>query len=330
MRRTLLLIGLILSILLILGFIAPKQYELVHATKIAAPKVDVYPFLNTLQMMHQWSGIVPQSEEVVFTYGGTAGTVGSEVHWKQMTKSNEGRETIAKVIPLERIETTIRYIRPWESLNHSVFYISGEADTSVVQWHYHGHSPFPFNIRHLFVDMEARLGPGQQAALNRLKQLAEIEYAEQKLEISLDTIERRTLVCLDTIDQLTSHTLLDFDQAKKLSAMGSIESDDMHYAVRALPTAGHSLKLSLPVDTPIDALKADTSHNQKGITAWHKGGYSNLQTSKALLDHYLELKNQPIANHTYSYELVRHAHNEEDSTKWRTAIYVTKEDAPKE
>lgn len=333
-RGILLGIGLILSILLILGFIAPKRYDLVHVQQIAAPKSDVYPFLNTLQMMHQWSGIVPQSDEVIFTYGGTAGTVGSEVHWEHQGKAQEGRETITKVIPLDRIETDIRYIRPWESLNSSVFTMTGEGDTTVIQWNFHGHSPFPFNIRHLFVDMAARLGPRHEAALDRLRRLSEVEHLEQHLKIQRDTSKDQLLLSIDTMQAVDSFSGVLSRQLNSLPDSIHMDStnEKTFFALPLFVDGGqdqYSLNLCLPLGAQIPGMQLTTLSRTPRITAWHEGGYHALTDKTVQFQHYLSLLDERAEPETIAYEFVRFKGMEEDSTKWLTAIHAKAKAAKK-
>ena len=186
MKRILLSIGFVLLVILVLGFLAPKEYVAVRNVSIEAPRAFVYEHIKSLEDLHAWSYPMFQDSAIDVSYEGTPGTVGSSARWTRKLSMEVGAEEILRVVPLSRMETRIRTIRPWESLSHSYYYINGEGEKSTLEWNFEGHSPFPFNIRNLFINMDHIQGKIHEQSLEQLKTLVERGYIGHQLGISVE------------------------------------------------------------------------------------------------------------------------------------------------
>lgn len=196
MKRLLFGIGVVLLVILILGFIAPKEFSVQRDIDINAPKGLVYEsYLNSLEHLYSWATFIEEFDSVRFD--GKPGTVGSLSIWEGGRYS--GSEEIASVLPVHRVEAELRFIEPWESVNKRNFLINGAGERSRVTIRYDGHHPFPFNIRLLFTDMNKVMGPDLEVDLMKLKHMVETDYVRSRYEITVDSVANHCYVLVDTL-----------------------------------------------------------------------------------------------------------------------------------
>jgi|GEM_PF-6801877 len=327
MKRLLLVIGLILLVLLILGFIAPKTYVIEREIEINAPKNHVYEFMNSLESLYQWSTLEHADSALDISFVGTTGTVGSFATWESKEESTEGRETILNINPFYRIKTEIRRLRPWESLNHNTVSVRGQDETSTVIWHFDGHSPFPFNIRHLFTDMDEELGPTFERGLSILKKRAERTFTELKYGIQRKESTPYKRFLLDVSDEgfeeikTDAITVLKDEYKLRLPdslyrvmyPMALIYNEDE--ADTTLPRYAYEM----PIFIDSKSLQTDTMFSFDALIARHVGGYGSLAKTYDEVERYLQ--NQAL---TFKFPIeeryVTNASNEPDSAKWLTIL----------
>ena len=326
MRRILFSIGLVIFILLILGFIAPKEYIIERAITIQAPKSHVYErYISKLEGLHSWSKPLAEDPNTSIVYEGTPGTVGSQALWEQGTGIKSGRDEIKAIEPLQSIQTEIRYLRPWESVNQAHFDVSGTGQESTVTWRFEGHSPFPFNVRHLFINMDHNLGAGFEAGLQRLKTKAELSHLEERLYIDIDSVETINYALSgDTVfhAQGSAMTMIrglrDFVQS-----ISDIESGRIGRPA-ALVQPAQSDKQPFVMAVPVKADSIDWKVYELAgggfINARHQGGYAGLDDTHDAVVKYIKASGWTF-EWPVRYEFVAHALNQPDTSKWLTLMH---------
>ena len=328
MKRFLLATGLILLILLVLGFIAPKQYVLERSIQIDAPKSHVYEFMNSLESLHAWSSDLHGDSSVLVTYHGTSGTVGASATWKGRKSITEGKETIQRVLPFDRIETQIRHLRPWESLNHATISVRGKGEKCTVTWHFDGHSPFPFNIRHLFADMDKVLGPKYERDLRHMKTLAEKAYLKKKLQLQYGVIpdkkyayftsEQPKTVALGTVVGVKRGEL-----AKKIGIDSLVEMIHPCFQITASgkqEELSGRMALAFPIQIEVPDIQADVVEGGRVLTARYNGGHDGLRRIHEEIKTFLRHENQGFRYPIEEVFMVCPP-AETDSTKWLTLVH---------
>jgi hypothetical protein len=78
--------------------------------------------------------------------------------------------TITGITPFEKVDMDLHFIKPFETTNKTVFSMTPQGEDYKFSWEMSGASPFPFNIVHLFMDMEKMVGPDFEKGLNTLKE----------------------------------------------------------------------------------------------------------------------------------------------------------------
>lgn len=167
-------IGIILlalvAIVLVLGLIAPKAYNVERSIVINAPRTAVFPYLQTFEKQRTWSPWMERDANMQTEIIGTDGTVGAINRWKSKVEGN-GEQEIVAITPAERLETKIRFEGMGES-NASLSTTDADGGTKVT-WQVDGKMPFPFNVMGLFMNMNKMIGNDFDKGLTKLKTMLE-------------------------------------------------------------------------------------------------------------------------------------------------------------
>lgn len=165
----LVLLGL-LAIVIVLGLIAPKDFRVERSIVIPTSNKEViYKNISTWSDFLKWNPWSGKDPNQKITYAGTEATVGANYKWDGNKEVGSGEMTITSMVPNERVEMDLHFIRPFETTNKTIFTMSPEGEGYKVSWEMSGHSPFPFNVFGLFMNMDKMVGPDFEAGLQTLK-----------------------------------------------------------------------------------------------------------------------------------------------------------------
>lgn len=167
---------IIVAILIALPFIASlfikKEYAVEREIIIYRPKHEVFEFLKHIKnqdLFSKWNQMDPDLQK---EFIGTDGTEGFIYAWKGNKKAGEGEQEIKSIIEGERINTELRFIKPWKSTGNA--YLITEAcdeHNTKVKWGIYGENNYPGNIMNLF--MNKLIGNDLDISLNNLKHVLE-------------------------------------------------------------------------------------------------------------------------------------------------------------
>lgn len=167
------LLGLVVLVL-ILAAMAPKTYDVSRSVIIAKPKAEVFTYLKSLKNQDVWSPWAKKDPNMVQTFTGTDGEVGATNHWKGNKQVGEGEQEITKIIDGERVESELRFLKPWESTS-DCYLVTEEVDedSTKVVWGFSGKNKFPMSIMMLFMNMDKAVGKDFEEGLANLKEALE-------------------------------------------------------------------------------------------------------------------------------------------------------------
>jgi effector-binding domain-containing protein len=173
------IVGALIILIIILGLIAPKTYQVERAVVIDAPRNMVFNHVKYWRNWQAWSPWAEQDSTMKVTVAGTDGEVGSKYQWvghPDITGKGEMTNTALK--EGEEIAYHLHFMEPWESKSDGYVRLKeGESDGIIVAWGFHGEMPFPFNIMMLFSSMDDMIGPDFEKGLSLLKGIVEKEKA---------------------------------------------------------------------------------------------------------------------------------------------------------
>lgn len=169
----------ILLLILILAFLAPKNYNVSRSIEIRKPKSEVFEYLRFLKNQENWSPWEKKDPNMVKMFSGTDGVVGAISSWKGNKEVGEGEQEITKIVPGERVEGELRFFKPWKSTSACYLVVDETADrNSKVSWGFTGSNKFPMSIMMLFMNMDKMVGKDFEEGLAALKERLEMEGEE--------------------------------------------------------------------------------------------------------------------------------------------------------
>ena len=164
----------VIALIIILAAIAPKTYDVSRSIEIARPKSEVFDYLKYLKNMDHWSPWAKKDPNMNKKFTGTDGEVGAISYWNGNKDVGEGEQEIKKIMDGKRIESELRFFKPWKSTSDCYTNVEdgGEGMTKVT-WGFSGKNKFPMSIMALFMSMDKMVGKDFEEGLASLKTILE-------------------------------------------------------------------------------------------------------------------------------------------------------------
>ena len=195
-------------IIVLLGLIAPRTYEVERSIVIDAPGNKVFYHIQYWNNWKDWSPWIKEDSTMQVTVEGADGAKGSLQRWTG-EKAGKGEMINTGVKLNERIDYHLKFIEPWESESDGYIRVEEKDETTEVYWGFYGKSPFPWNIVNLFMSMDKMVGKDFEVGLDLLKSLCEAEM-EEVLEYTIEkgTFPSRTYAAIQK--EITMNEMQDF------------------------------------------------------------------------------------------------------------------------
>jgi hypothetical protein len=140
-------IGALFGIIIILGFVAPKEFRVEREITINKPKAVVFSHLKSLENANKWQPFAKRDPNIQISYRGTDGSVGAVSAWNGNGDVGAGEQEIKNIVENERIDIELRFKKPFEDSSNVYFVTEAMNDGSTkVRWGMEGKSKFPFNV----------------------------------------------------------------------------------------------------------------------------------------------------------------------------------------
>lgn len=167
------IVGL-LALVFLLHLIGPKSYDVFRTVEIAKPKNEVFNYLKSLKNMDDWSPWAKKDPNMEKKFTGADGEVGCVSYWNGNKQVGEGEQEITKIVDGKRIESELRFLKPWKSTSDCYIDVeeSGNGNTKV-KWGFSGKNKFPMTIMSLFKGMDSMVGPDFEEGMASLKTVME-------------------------------------------------------------------------------------------------------------------------------------------------------------
>ena len=174
MKKVLYIILGIIAVFLIAALIMPKDYAVEKEIVINKPKAEVFEYLKYLKNQDNWSVWMRMDPNIKKDFKGTDGTVGYTSMWEGNDDVGKGEQEIRKITEGERIDTELRFMKPFESTSEAYMITesAGENQTKV-KWGFTGNMPYPMNAMLPFMGMDEMIGKDFSEGLKNLKAILE-------------------------------------------------------------------------------------------------------------------------------------------------------------
>ncbi len=173
------LLVLLIAAVVILTLVAPQDYRVEREIVINKPKAEVFAYLKMLKNQNEWGPWIKKDPAMKQEHRGTDGTVGFVTYWNS-SEVGEGEQEIKKIVEGERVDTELRFKRPFESKSDAYMITEsvGENQTKV-KWGFTGSMPRPMNIMLLAMDIDKEVGKDFDEGFANLKTILEKPTAAQ-------------------------------------------------------------------------------------------------------------------------------------------------------
>lgn len=167
------IIGIIVLIA-VLALMAPKKYDISRSIEISNPKAEVFNTIKYLKKQQEWSPWDKKDPNMEKKFTGIDGEVGAISYWNGNKDVGKGEQEITKIIEGERVETELRFIKPFRSTSDCYLDLveSGNGKTKVT-WGFKGENKFPMSVAMLFMSMDKAVGKDFEEGLRNLKNIME-------------------------------------------------------------------------------------------------------------------------------------------------------------
>jgi hypothetical protein len=175
LRIILLVVVIIIAIPLVAAFFVPSDYHVTREIIIDKPKIEVFDYMKYLKNQDNFSVWAKMDPDMKKEYHGTDGTIGFVSAWdSENSEVGKGEQEIIRIIEGDRVDFEIRFIKPFEATSPAYITTESIADSiTKVTWGFDGHSPYPFNLMLVFMNMEEMIGNDLQSGLHNLKGIIE-------------------------------------------------------------------------------------------------------------------------------------------------------------
>jgi uncharacterized protein YndB with AHSA1/START domain len=171
---TYILIGLAAVIVLFLIVVAlqPADFRVTRSASIAAPPEILFEYVNDLHKWNEWSPWARMDPNSKITYSGLVSGPGASFTWAG-GKVGEGRMTITKTQPPERVLTELEFIKPFRATNTVEFTFQPEGDRTAMTWDMSGKNNFMGKAFGLIMNCEKMCGGQFEQGFANLKAIVE-------------------------------------------------------------------------------------------------------------------------------------------------------------
>ena len=166
---------LIIAAAIIAVFSTPTNFAVEREVTINRPKAEVFAYLKHLRNQNHWGPWFKKEPTMQQDFRGTDGQVGFVSHWKGSTDEvGVGEQEIIQIVEGERVDTQLRFLRPFESKADAYLITDAAPDGQTrVKWGFTGDMPRPMNLMLLVMDMDAAVGKDFEDGLASLKVILE-------------------------------------------------------------------------------------------------------------------------------------------------------------
>lgn len=165
------LIILLVAVVAILAFVLPTELKAERSITINKPKAEVFTYVKMLKNQNDWGPWFKKDPSMKQEFRGTDGTVGFVSAWNSTNDEvGEGEQEIKKITDGERVDTELRFKRPFETKSEAYMITEAAGDNQTkFRWGFVGSMPRPMNLMMLFVDMDKEVGKDFEIGLTTLK-----------------------------------------------------------------------------------------------------------------------------------------------------------------
>lgn len=171
--------GGLIAGLLVIALFTRKSYRIERAITIAKPLHQVFDYIRHLKNQDHYNKWVMMDPAMKKDFRGTDGTIGFIYAWDGNKKAGAGEQEIIHLESGSRMDTQVRFIRPFKAIANSfihtgaIIHPNTSQEATRVQWVFTSQLKYPANIFLLLMNVEKTLGKDLEISLSNLKSILE-------------------------------------------------------------------------------------------------------------------------------------------------------------
>lgn len=178
-KKILIAVGALIVLFIVVGAIlvvtTPADFKVEREVTINKPKAEVFAYIKYLKNQNDWGPWYKKDPAMTLRSRGTDGTVGYVATWSSTSDEvGAGEQEIKRIVEGERVDTELRFIRPFESKSDAYMITEAVSENQTkVRWGFNGSMPKPMNLVLLVMDMDKAVGNDFDEGLSTLKSILE-------------------------------------------------------------------------------------------------------------------------------------------------------------
>jgi effector-binding domain-containing protein len=288
----------VLVILVVIGFLLPRQRHVERSVFIDAPPSVVFSQVNGYRHFNDWSPWVALMPDAEYSFEGPDFGVGSKMSWSSTEPRPEtGSQTIVASTPYERVDVEIDFGRRG---NAQVAYLlqAKEAGTNLT-WSFD--TDFGINLlgRYWGLLLDRQLGPLYAQGLTNLKRITEelpkVDWSN--LEIGITEVPSKTVAYFTgssgrDADEIGAALGAAYGRVAMFITANGLQIDGQPIAIANYwDERGYGFDAGIPVSgTPARGAGPDSpvrmgeTYGGRVVRAVHVGPYTGIQATYAIVE----------------------------------------------
>jgi effector-binding domain-containing protein len=324
------ILALLVAVLVVIGLVAPKSYELKRDIVINTPVAAVFNTVSHFSEFPKWSPWQELDPNMKTNIEGTDGTVGAKYSWKGNGNAGAGSMTITKLEQEKYLEQNLEFLEPFPSKAVTYFTLETAEGGTKLTWGMKGENNFMSRIfLTLMGGMDAAVGKDFEKGLAKLKTLCESSpgsaSAYEVKEIDWPgkdyAIVRSTVKFQDVSGFFQKNLPVLFESVTKAKGNPGIPVGIFY---KYDEKAGEAdMAAGVPYEEKVDLGKTAVVNvpASKAYQIDYYGAYENMQAPYEAMGNYLKEKFQREDPDMVIEEYVSDPTVEKDTSQWLTRIY---------
>lgn len=171
--KILLILAALIGGLLVFASFQPDTFSIERSVTIAAPAPALFPRLNDLRQLHEWSPWKEKDPQCAYTFEGPAAGVGASQSWSGNSEVGAGKQTIIESRTNDSVRLKLEFEKPMEGLCEATLALKPEGSATRVSWKMTGENNLLGKVFCLFMNQDKMIGGEFEKGLATLKRTAE-------------------------------------------------------------------------------------------------------------------------------------------------------------
>lgn len=147
----------------------PADFRIQRSKVINAPPAAIFPQINDLHKMNEWSPWAKMDSNAKNTYSGQKAGTGASMSWSGNNEVGAGTMTITDSRPNEFVAMRLEFLRPFYATNRTEFTLKSVGPGTQVTWTMTGKNNFVAKAFNLVIDCDKMVGRQFEIGLDNLK-----------------------------------------------------------------------------------------------------------------------------------------------------------------